>query len=254
MEMKILIIEDEHFAAKRLRSLIADKISGAIILDEIDTVEDSVLWFENNSCPDLVFMDIQLADGLSFQIFEKTKVECPVVFTTAYDEYALDAFKVNSIDYLLKPIELEAFTRAINKYEQYFQNNLNGIDWKNITHEIFSSKTKHKQRFLIKTGQSYSYLNVADIDLIFSEDGMTFALKKDHKKVIIDKTLDQLVGLIDPKDFYRINRKYIVPISSINKIHPYFNSRLKLEMNYNYGDELIVSREKASAFKDWLDS
>ncbi len=252
--MKILIIEDEHFAAKRLKTLIEDRISGAEILDEIDSVEDSVSWFNNNPCPSLVFMDIQLADGLSFQIFEKTKVECPVIFTTAYDEYALDAFKVNSIDYLLKPIELEAFTRAIRKFEQYYQNDLNGINWKNITDEIFSSKTKHKQRFLIKTGQTYSYLNVNDINLIFSEDGMTFALKANNKKVIIDKTMDQLESLISPEDFFRINRKYIVPITSINKIHPYFNSRLKLELNYDLEDELVVSREKVSGFKKWVDS
>lgn len=252
--MKILIIEDEHFAAKRLRSLIRDKMHDAIILDDIDTVEDSVNWFQNNPCPDLVFMDIQLADGLSFQIFEKTKVECPVIFTTAYDEYALDAFKVNSIDYLLKPIEVEAFALAIDKYEKYYQSNLSTINWENVTHEIFSNKIKHKQRFLIKTGQAYSYLDVKDINLVFSEGGMTFALKANNKKVVIDKTLDQVDRLLNPGQFFRINRKFLVPIASIEKIHPYFNSRLKLDLNFKQEDELIVSREKVGEFKKWVDS
>jgi len=252
--MKILIIEDEHFAAKRLRSLIQDTLPEAIILEDIDTVEDGVAWFQNNLCPDLVFMDIQLADGLSFQIFEKAEVECPVIFTTAYDEYALDAFKVNSIDYLLKPIEVEAFGNAINKYQKYYQNNLKDINWQNITNEIFSNKVQHKQRFLIKTGQAYSYLDVKDILLVLSEGGMTFALKANNKKVIIDKTLDQVDKELDPNQFFRINRKFLVPISSIEKIHPYFNSRLKLDLNFKHEDELIVSREKVGEFKNWIDS
>ena len=252
--MKVLIIEDEHFAAKRLRSLIQDKMPDAVILDEIDSVEDSIGWFQSNPCPNLVFMDIQLADGLSFQIFEKANIECPVIFTTAYDEYALDAFKVNSIDYLLKPIEVEAFSRAINKYEQYYNKNLNGVDWKNITSEIFSSKTKFKQRFLIKAGQAYSYLDVKDIKLIYSEDGMTFAVKANKKKVLIDRTLDQIEKQLDPHEFFRINRKYLIPISSIEKIHPYFNSRLKIDLHLNYEGELIVSRPKVPDFKDWLDN
>lgn len=252
--MRVLIIEDEHFAAKRMINLIEENLPDAKVLEVLDSVEDSVKWLELNVHPNLIFMDIQLADGLSFQIFQKVKVTCPVIFTTAYDEYALDAFKVNSIDYLLKPIELESFRRAIEKFEQYFQNNLDGINWQNITSEIFSSKTKHKQRFLIKTGQAYSYLSVKDICLIYSEDGMTFALKSDKKKVIIDKTLDQLISLLDPGQHFRINRKYLVPIHSIHKIHPYFNSRLKLELNFDFADELIVSREKVGAFKEWLDS
>ncbi len=252
--MKILIIEDEHFAAKRMSSLITENMPGAEILQVIDSVEDSIVWMNNNKQPNLIFMDIQLADGLSFQIFQKTNINCPVIFTTAYDEYALDAFKVNSIDYLLKPIELEAFKRAIQKYEQLYKNNLEGVNWKNITNEIFSNKAKFKQRFLIKTGQAYTYLKVSDIQLIFSEEGITFAQKSNQQRVIIDKTLDQLETLLDPVDYFRINRKYIVPISSIKKMHPYFNSRLKLELNTLTDDDLIVSREKVVAFKTWIDS
>lgn len=252
--MRILVIEDEHFAAKRMSSLIAENLPDAQLVKVLDSVEDSVHWLENNVQPSLIFMDIQLADGLSFQIFQKTKVSCPVIFTTAYDEYALDAFKVNSIDYLLKPIELTAFRRAIEKYQQYYQNNLEAVNWKSVTSEIFSSKTKHKQRFLVKTGQAYSYLDVGDIKLIYSEDGITFALKSNKKKTIIDKTMDQVEASLDPMHYFRINRKYLVPINSINKIHPYFNSRLKLELDIAYENELIVSREKVGGFKEWVDS
>lgn len=252
--MRILIIEDEHFAAKRIHSLIDENLPDAKVIKEIDSVEDSVNWLENNLHPNLIFMDIQLADGLSFQIFDKVKVTCPVIFTTAYDEYALEAFKVNSIDYLLKPIEHEAFKNAVTKFEQFYHHNLEGVNWKNITTEIFSGKAKHKERFLIKTGQAYSYLHVADIKLIFSEDGLTFALCANKKKVIIDKTLDQVESCLDAQKYFRINRKYLVPISSILKIHPYFNSRLKLELDIEMSDVLIVSREKVGAFKDWVDS
>ena len=252
--MRILIIEDEHFAAKRMSSLIHENLPDAKILDVLDSVEDSVKWLKDHVHPHLIFMDIQLADGLSFQIFEKISMTCPVIFTTAYDEYALDAFKVNSIDYLLKPIELQSFRRAVGKFEQYYQNNLQGINWKNITNEILSTKTKYKQRFLIKTGQAYSYLDVADIHLIYSEDGLTFALKANQKKVIIDKTMDQLESILDPQEYFRINRKYLVPIKHIHKIHPYLNSRLKLELDFKIADELIVSREKVGVFKQWVDA
>lgn len=252
--MRILIIEDEHFAAKRMTSLIQENLPDATILEVIDSVEDSVTWFENNVHPNLVFMDIQLADGLSFQIFDKVKVNCPVIFTTAYDEYALDAFKVNSIDYLLKPIDLQAFKNAVEKFEQFYQHKLDAINWKNISSEIFANKAKFKQRFLIKTGQAYSYLDVSEISLVYSEDGMTFALKANNKKVIIDKTLDQVESTLDPHQFFRINRKYLIPIKRIKKIHPYLNSRLKLELDYTLEDELVVSREKVNGFKAWVDS
>lgn len=251
--MRILIIEDEHFAAKRMKNLITDNLPDAVILDVLDSVEESVKWLSSHVMPNLIFMDIQLADGLSFLIFDKINVGCPVIFTTAYDEYALDAFKVNSIDYLLKPLEEGSFKRAIGKYQQFFQSNLEDINWSKITNQMFNSKEKSKQRFLIKTGQSYSYLDVQDIKLIYSEDGLSFALKSESKKVIIDKSMDKIESQLDSKQYFRINRKFIIPLESIHKIHPYFNSRLKLELNFKCNDELIVSREKVSSFKDWLD-
>lgn len=252
--MRILIVEDEHFAAKRIASLIQEHLPDATVIDVLDSIEDSTKWFAGHVMPNLVFMDIQLADGLSFQIFDKVKITCPVIFTTAYDEYALDAFKVNSIDYLLKPIEVDAFKRSIEKYQQIYQTNLEGINWNTITKDIFNAKEKHKQRFLVKIGNAYTYLDIKDIQLIYSEDGLSFAMKNDGKKIIIDKPLDKIEELLNPESYFRINRKFIVPLESISKIHPYFNSRLKLELTFQNHEELIVSREKVSTFKDWLDS
>jgi len=239
--MRILIIEDEHFAAKRMENLIKENLPEATIVDVLDSIEESTKWLASHVMPSLIFMDIQLADGLSFRIFDKVNITCPVIFTTAYDEYALDAFKVNSIDYLLKPIEVESFKRAIEKYQQFFKSNLDNINWNNVTNQMFNAKEKYKNRFLIKTGQSYSYLEVKDIKLIYSEDGLTFAKKSENKKLILDKTMDKIESQLDPKSYFRINRKYIVPLESIDKIH------LPCEQ------ELVVSREKVGAFKEWLD-
>lgn len=250
--MRILIIEDEHFAAKRMQNLIKENLPQAVVLDVLDSIEESTKWLAGHVMPSLIFMDIQLADGLSFLIFEKINVTCPVIFTTAYDEYALDAFKVNSIDYLLKPIEVEAFKRSIEKYQQFFKSNLEDINWAKITNQMFNAKEKYKNRFLIKSGQSYSYLEIKGIQLIYSEDGMTFALCG-GRKILLDKTMDKIESQLDPASHFRINRKFLVPLESIDKIHPYFNSRLKLELNFNNDQELIVSREKVSAFKEWLD-
>jgi len=252
--MRILIIEDEHFAAKRMTNLIAENLPDAVVLDVLDSVEESVKWLASHVMPNLIFMDIQLADGLSFGIFDKVSVGCPVIFTTAYDQYALDAFRVNSIDYLLKPLEVNSFKRAIEKYQQFYQSNLDEINWSMVTNQMFNAKEKYKNRFLIKTGQSYSYLDVQDIKLIYSEDGFSFALKEGNKRLILDKTMDKISSQLDPAAFFRINRKYIVPLESIDKIHPYFNSRLKLELNFKQDQELIVSREKVGEFKNWLAS
>jgi len=253
--MRILIIEDEFYAAKRLKSMVLDELPEASILDVLDTVEDSIAWLSSHVEPNLIFCDIQLADGLSFQIFEKIQVKCPIIFTTAYDEYALNAFKVNSIDYLLKPIEQVAMQKAIKKYQEFFpQGNPSDFNWKNITHEMFNPRGQFKQRFLIKKGNSYSYLNCTDIQLLFSEDGLSFCLDKEQRRHLIDKSLDTIEKELDPNAFFRISRKHVVALDSVKKAHAYLNSRLKLELNIPMEEELIVSREKVKKFKDWLDS
>ncbi len=255
--MRILLVEDEHYAAKRLKSLILEELPDAHIVETLDTVEDTCSWFASHVEPDLAFMDIQLADGLSFQIFEKVKVNCPVIFTTAYDEYALDAFKVNSIDYLLKPIEEEALTTAINKYQNIYSNkkvDLSMLNWNGITKDIFQSKPKYKQRFLIKTGNTFGYLNSEDIAFICSEEGLSFAFDHKRKRYHLEQTIEKLSSLLDPTSFFRLNRKYLVHINAIQKIHPYFNNRLKLDLSVSHEEDIIVSRDKVKQFKAWIDN
>jgi len=254
--MRILIIEDEHYAAKRLEGLIKKELADAKILEVIDSVEDAVAWLTSHVEPNLIFMDIQLADGLSFQIFEKVQVNCPIIFTSAYDEYALNAFKVNSIDYLLKPIDDKALRAAINKYQQFFPNKSSmEINWENITKDIFQQTNQnYKQRFLIKSGTAYAYLNTSDISHFITEEGLSFAFNNKGHRFIIDKSLDNINSHLDPHKFFKISRKHIVALESIHKIHPYLNNRLKLEISLNSNEEFVVSREKVKGFKTWIDN
>jgi len=252
--MRILIIEDEHYAAKRLDSMIKTYLPEGRVLDVIDTVEHSIKWLTDNVEPNLIFMDIQLADGLSFQIFKKINLNCPIIFTTAFDEYAIEAFKVNSIDYLLKPIEEKQFEQAINKYKAIYEENRSSFDWESITEHMMTTKEKYKSRFLIKSGSSYSYLKTDDIKYIFSEDGLSFAVRYDDSKCLLDKPLDKIENSLNPKAFYRINRKFIIAIDMIEKIHQYFNNRLKIDMKTKHEMDFIVSREKVKDFKRWLDN
>ncbi len=251
--MRILIIEDEHYASKRLETLIQDIIPEGRILEVIDTVEHAIDWLSSHVEPNLIFMDIQLADGLSFQIFKAVTLRCPIIFTTAYDEYAIQAFKVNSIDYLLKPIEEEHFTKAIKKYKSIYADGNSEFDWSTLSHSLLKEKEKYKSRFLVKTGSAYSYLKTDKIKYIFSEDGLSFAIHHDDKKYVLDKTLDKIEEILNPESFFRINRKYIVCLDQIKMIHQYFNNRLKIDLKTKHDIELIVSREKVKDFKNWLD-
>jgi len=251
--MKILIIEDEQPAAKRLIQLVKKNLVDCEIMGSLDSVESAVDWLTNNPKPDLIFMDIQLADGLSFDIFKLVEVQSPVIFTTAYDQYTLKAFKVNSVDYLLKPIDPEEFTRAVEKYKRFFQQQ-SGYDASSI-HQMLESlqKKEYKERFLVKVGQQITYLPTAEIAYFYSEDGLVQARHTSGKKHFVDYSLDQLEGLLDPKNYFRISRKVVVRIEAIAKIHTWFNSRLKLELNPKTDFEVIVSRERVGDFKRWLD-
>ncbi|HFA50364.1 MAG TPA: response regulator transcription factor [Bacteroidetes bacterium] len=252
--MKTLIIEDERPAAKRLAKLLAEHCPSCEILATLDSVKAAVKWLQNAPSPDLIFMDIQLADGLSFDIFSKTEVSAPVIFTTAFDQYTLRAFKVNSVDYLLKPIDPEELKVAIGKYHKFFRQpgtyDRTGIE-KML--ETVLNQQKYKERFLVKTGQSLSYVPVNDIAYFYSEDGIAFAQCANGKKHIIEYTLDQLETLLDPSDCFRINRQVILRIEAIQKISTWFNSRLKLELSPNNDLNFVVSRERVQDFKKWLD-
>jgi DNA-binding LytR/AlgR family response regulator len=252
--MKVLIIEDEPQAAKRLESLIAALEPKAIVLNKIDSVKNAVLWIQSNPSPDLIFMDIQLADGISFQIFEQCEVTAPVIFTTAYDEYALKAFKVNSIDYILKPIDKDEMGAALKKFHSInpsTQNSKQALD--NIGQAIQMLTKKYKTRFVIKVGEHLKSVEVSEILFFFSLEKATFCQTKDGRKNILDFTLDQLEEIVDPTRFFRINRKHIVAADSIQDMISYTNSRLKLILKTSDDNDVIVARERVQEFKDWLD-
>ncbi|MEM1121138.1 MAG: LytTR family DNA-binding domain-containing protein [Bacteroidota bacterium] len=252
--MKILIVEDEYHAQKYLSNLIKQVVTSAQILDMLDSVEDAVDWFQNNAAPDLIFMDIQLADGLSFNIFKKVEVNAPVIFTTAFDQYTLQAFKVNSVDYLLKPIDEIELKKAMDKYDQLYGNNqvFNRESLLKVINS-FQQKDNFRQRFLIKQGKDYIYLPIEDIAYFYSADGMTFAIDTHKKRHLLDSTLDNIDKELNPKNFFRISRKQIVHIQSVAKIFAYFNHRLKLDLKPESKVEAVVSRERVKEFKAWLD-
>ena len=251
--MNILIIEDEPQAAQRLEKLVRSILPSAKILPSIDTVKNSVQWLKSNDTPDLIFMDIQLADGISFQIFDQTEVKSPVIFTTAYDEYALKAFKVNSIDYILKPVDEQELRVAIQKFQR-LTGSTNNKMMESLGLAMQMLTKRYKERFVIKVGEHLKSVETDDILFFFSLEKATFAQTKDGKKHILDFTMDQLEELLDPSKFFRINRKYMVHVKSIQDMISYTNARLKLVLKTSDDNEVIVARERVQQFKDWLDS
>lgn len=252
--MRVLIIEDEEHAARRLRKLIALSEPQAEILGPIDSVRSAVEWFSKEPSPDLVFMDIQLADGISFLIFDRCQVDAPVVFTTAYDQYALKAFKVNSIDYILKPVDREEFLQAMEKYRKLgFEKGRASNPLLKIEEVMKMLTQKYKTRFVVKIGEHLRTVETADILFFVSEGKATFCVTTDLRHILIDFTLEQLEDLIDPVRFYRINRKYIVSTEAIQDIISYTNSRLKLKMKGAKDSDVVVARERVQDFKNWLD-
>ncbi len=250
--MQILIIEYEPRAANQLQNMLKSCHFDYQLLEVIDTVEESVRWFETNTPPDLVFMDIQLADGLSFEIFQNTKMETSIIFTTAFDQYAIQAFKVNSIDYLLKPIKKEELNRALEKFKKF---NKSLVVQPLVLKELLASFQTAKTRsgILVKSGGSFMKIKVSDVLYFYSEDSVTFGVTAE-KRYIIDETLDQILGTLSLDDFFRINRGQIISKNTIVKFEPYFNHRIKLSVQNSQGQEFIVSRPKTSEFKNWMNS
>lgn len=252
--MKILLIEDEIPAAKRLSKLVSQFRPEAKILEVIDSVEGAVKWLRTFEKPDLLFMDIQLSDGLSFDIFNQVEIQSPVIFTTAFDQYTLKAFKVNSVDYLLKPIDPEELEKAFLKFEKIFRQP-QSYDKSAIENLLKAMKQKEfKTRFVVKNGQQLAYITIEEISYFYSEDGILCAKTNTGKRHILDYTLDQLEEVLDPSQFFRINRKIITRINAIQKISTYFNNRLKLELQPKTDLEAIVSRDRVNDFKKWLDN
>ncbi|WP_299709450.1 LytTR family DNA-binding domain-containing protein [uncultured Tenacibaculum sp.] len=251
--MKILIIEDEPRAARQLQNLLKKSAFNFELLEVIDTVEDAVIWFKENSDPDLVFMDIQLADGLSFEIFQKIEIEAPIIFTTAFDQYAIQAFKVNSIDYLLKPIQQVDLENALQKFQK--KNKTTTAIAPTVLKELLNSIQTPQKRsgILVKEGSGFVQIRTTELLYVYSQDSITFGVTN-NKRYIIDETIDQLFNSLDETKFYKINRGQIVSKFSIQKIEPYFNHRVKLALLNPRDQEFIVSRQKTSDFKAWLNS
>lgn len=252
--MNILIIEDEPLAATRIEKLVHEIQRDVIVLDKIDSIKRAVAWLKSNPSPDLILLDIQLADGISFQIFEQCEVKSPVIFTTAYDAYALKAFKVNSIDYILKPVDKDELTIAFNKYKS-LTNGMSSPEKMiaSIGYAMQMLTKKYKERFVIKVGEHLKSVEVQDILFFFSLEKTTFAQTKDGRKHILDFTMEQLEGLLDPSRYFRINRKYFVGIDSIHDMISHVNSRLRLVLKTSDDADIIVARERVQEFKDWLD-
>lgn len=251
--MNILIIENEKPAADKLKSLLQKIDDKIVIAGVIETVEGTVNWFQNNPPPDLILIDIQLDDGLCFEIFETINVDTPVIFTTAYDEYLLQAFRVNSVDYLLKPIEEDALRKALDKFKT-FHYKLPGV----IVEQLFGAVNKqYKNRFLIKIGLHYRSVQVNEICCFYILERATFIRTFSGKEYSIDNSLDSLQKIIDPDKFYRINRNCLVNINAIEDILIYSSSRLQLKLKdkipFVNEDYLVVSREKVKDFKKWID-
>jgi len=248
--MKVLIIEDEKLAADRLKDLLLQINPGTEILASTESVEESANWLAKNPPPDLIFMDIQLDDGISFEIFETVNIESPVIFTTAYNEYAIRAFKVNSVDYLLKPIEKEALEAALKKFEKIYA----GKNVEQQLSKVFEQFSKPwKIRFFVKVGARFLTIPVEEINCFFVEERCSFLRTRTGKNYDLDFSLDQVQKKVDPEIFFRINRNFIINIQYISEMISYSSSRLKIKMKDFEHEGLVVSRDKVSEFKHWLD-
>ena len=250
--MTTIIIEDEKPAARLLqRKLEKLTIETSVMLH---SVAEAIDWFSKNKHPDLIFLDIQLSDGLSFEIFEAIEIKSAIIFTTAYDEYALKAFKLNSIDYLLKPIDEDELAIAVNKYKQRMpkQESLQ-IDFEQIKKMLSNPFEKsYKKRFTVKIGQQLKVIPIDEIECFFSENKGTYIHTFDNRNYLIESTLEVLEHELDAKEFYRISRKFIISLKAIKEIVVYSNSRLRVILPSYKEEEVIVSREKVAGFKSWI--
>lgn len=254
--MKVVIIEDEAFAALRLKKMILDFNPGIEIMAELESVAESVKWFKSNPEPDLIFLDIHLEDDLSFAIFEQVNISSPVIFTTAFDEYAIKAFKLKSIDYLLKPIIHEELAAALKKYEHFSGLHRNAIDLPSLYNLLTTKDKKYRERFSISVGTKIKIVEVTDIAYFFVMDKGVYLRTAQGNTLNVDFTLDNLEEILNPVSFFRINRKYLINIASIANMIAYSRSRVKLELKPKADDEFdtIVSIDRSGEFKKWLNS
>jgi len=246
--MKVLIIEDEATAARRLEKLIWKIDPGIEVLETLDSVEATLKWLLNNEPPDLIFLDIHLADGSSFEIFKHVEIDFPIIFTTAYDKYAVEAFKVNTIDYLLKPIKKAEIERALKKYRKLQQ--ATGFDYSKLAKAI--QKDNYSKRFLIRFGQQIRVVEMNAAAYFYTQDKITFVITKEGKRYPLDYSLEKLEELVNPAAFFRINRQFIISIDAIKEMYAYSKSRVKVDLTPVCDIVTIVSTERSPLFKKWL--
>ena len=247
--MNVLIIEDENAAARRLEKLLNEVAPDARVLQRLDSIESSIHWLENHPPPDLILLDIHLADGGSFEIFKHVQVESPVIFTTAYDEYALDAFKVNAVDYLLKPIKVNDLAAAVAKYRKVFKPAV--PDYAALLESLRRQDTP--QRLLIRFANSIKLVDLQDAAYFYTKDKITFLITRSTgKRYPVDYTLEKLEAMLDPQAFFRINRQFVINIKAIQEMHSYSKSRVKIDLEPACDMDTIVSTERSAAFKKWL--
>lgn len=249
--MKILLIEDEEPAAKRLHKILMEVIPDADVSDNIVSVSSGIKWFKENKLPDLIISDIQLSDGLSFEIFKAVEIACPVIFTTAYDQYAIEAFTVNSIDYLLKPVKKEELAAALKKFSK-IKHAAPAIDIHQLLKSFAAPSQEYKKRFVVRYGEHIKTINIEEVAFFYTEDKVNFLNTKEGRRFTIDFNLDSLETMLDPKNFFRINRQYIISIHSIAEMFAYSKSRVLVKLNPAAKHETIVSTERSADFKLWL--
>lgn len=250
--MKVVIIEDEEAAALRLKKMLTQVDATIVVEAMLESISSAVQWLKSNS-PDLIFADIHLADGPSFEIFKQVEIRVPIIFTTAYDQYALQAFKFNGIDYLLKPIKKSELEESLSKLK-----NIKGatvstpVHYQEILKALSGAKPSYQKRIVIRFGQTIKTIEIADIAYFYTEEKVTFATTHDGKKWPIDSTLDELEGILDPALFFRVNRQFIIYIKAIGNMQSYSKSRIKLTLIPHSLIETIVSSERSAEFKEWL--
>ena len=252
--MKVLIIEDEELAVSKLQKTLAGVAPLAEVVGIADSIKSSVEWLEQNPAPDLILMDIELADGQSFEIFNLSEVTSPVIFTTSYDEFALKAFKVNSVDYLLKPIQKDELQTALGKFKKTYAAAKNDINIDSLVKELQQKlqPKEFRKRFLVKHGQKLVSIEIDDIAYFYSDGRLNFFKTTDNKKFVVDYTMDELEEMLDAQKYFRTSRSFYVSVNSIEKIDDYFGNRLILGLKPAVDKEALVSREKVTEFKKWM--
>ncbi len=251
--MEAIIIEDEQIAARRLAQMVVELAPEVKIMAQLDSVDSAMDWFSNHPMPQLIFLDIQLNDGYGFDILDTFETHPPVIFTTAFNEYAIRGYKYNGLDYLLKPIVKKELQAALHKFRKTTSNHAPIWETEKIEQLRTLFKKDHKQRFMVKVGNQFKSFDVADIAFFRSNEGLIYLYAHNGKSFPIEYTIDQLEEIMDPIHFFRINRKYMVSVKAVNEIHTYFNSRLLLKVSPKIEEPIIVSRERTGNFKRWLD-